>query len=75
MGFFLEVASEGRRADNQYQRPRIWCESGFTTAYPFQRKFSFVEAANPVDSQIRRPRESGDPGAATEFPAFPFSRT
>jgi pimeloyl-ACP methyl ester carboxylesterase len=31
-------------------------------------------SANPPDRPIRRPRESGDPGPATEIPRFPRSR-
>jgi hypothetical protein len=34
MGFSLEVAPDGRRADNEYERPTIWREFGFTTALP-----------------------------------------
>jgi hypothetical protein len=34
MGFSLEVAPDGRHAHDEYQRPRIWYEFGFTVALP-----------------------------------------
>src|SRR5260370_13443226 len=34
MGFSPELAPDGRRAHNEYQRARIWCEFGLTTALP-----------------------------------------
>jgi hypothetical protein len=52
MGFSLEVAPDGRRAHNEYQRPGIWCQFGFTTAYPFRMKFRLVEV--PSSSSRRR---------------------
>jgi len=57
MGFSLEVAPDGRRAHDEYQRPRIWCAFGFTTAYPSRLKFRLVEVpllVIPEEEAVRK---------------------